>query len=130
MSTDAYRTNKGLRVDLTDQVLIKMQIDITLSGNCSNVAGWTVRPVVDVDYVHAFGDTDLDATSHVGDVAMGTSLDVWSENVGRFTIGAKARNVNIGFGFNSVEPRAMVVAKSSMVSYTPIMSSKSKFLAQ
>ena len=99
MSTDAYRTNKGLRVDLTDQVLIKMQIDITLSGNCSNVAGWTVRPVVDVDYVHAFGDTDLDATSHVGDVAMGTSLDVWSENVGRFTIGAKARNVNIGFGF-------------------------------
>lgn len=107
-----------------------MQIDITLSGNCSNVAGWTVRPVVDVDYVHAFGDTDLDATSHVGDVAMGTSLDVWSENVGRFTIGAKARNVNIGFGFNSVEPRAMVVAKSSMVSYTPIMSSKSKFLAQ
>ena len=76
-----------------------MQIDITLSGNCSNVAGWTVRPVVDVDYVHAFGDTDLDATSHVADLAMGTSLDVWSENVGRFTIRAEARNVNIGFGF-------------------------------
>ena len=50
-------------------------------------------------YDSAFGDTDLDATSHVGDVAMGTSLDVWSENVGRFTIGAKARNVNIGFCF-------------------------------
>lgn len=50
-------------------------------------------------YVSAFGATDLDPTSHVGDVAMGTSLDVWSENVGRFTIGAKARNDNMGFGF-------------------------------
>ena len=50
-------------------------------------------------YVYALGDTDLDATSHVGDVAMGTSIDVWSENVGRFTIGAEARNVNMGSGF-------------------------------
>ena len=48
MSTDAYRTNKGLRVDLTDQVHINMLIGIALSGDCSNVAGWTVRPVVDV----------------------------------------------------------------------------------
>ena len=50
-------------------------------------------------YVSAVGATDLDPTSLVGDVAMGTSLDVWSENVGRFTIGAEARNVNVGFGF-------------------------------
>ena len=50
-------------------------------------------------YVSAVGATDLDPTSQVGDVAMGTSLDVWSENVGRFTIGAEARNVNVGFGF-------------------------------
>ncbi len=50
-------------------------------------------------YVYALGDTDLDPTSHVGDVAMGTSLDVWSENVGRSTIGAEARNDNTGFDF-------------------------------
>ena len=50
-------------------------------------------------YVSAVGATDLDPPSQVGDVAMGTSLDVWSENVGRFTIGAEARNVNVGFGF-------------------------------
>lgn len=50
-------------------------------------------------YVSAVGATDLDPTSQVGDVAMGTSLDVWSENVGRFTIAAEARNVNVGFGF-------------------------------
>ena len=48
MSTDAYRTNKCIRVDSTDDVLIRMPIGIALSGDCSNVADWTVRPVVDV----------------------------------------------------------------------------------
>ena len=48
VSTDAYRTNKCIRVDSTDEVLLNMPIGIALSGDCSNVAGWTVRPVVDV----------------------------------------------------------------------------------
>lgn len=99
VSTDAYTTNKGIRVDSTDQDLINMPIGVAISGDCSNVAGWTVRPVVDAAYVHTFGDTDLDATSHVGEAAMGTTLDVWSENVGRFSVGAEARNGNMGFGF-------------------------------
>lgn len=99
VSTDAYTTNKGIRVDSTDQDLINMPIGVAISGDCSNVAGWTVRPVVDVAYVHTFGDTDLDATSHVGEATMGTTLDVWSENVGRFSVGAEARNGNMGFGF-------------------------------
>ena len=67
-------------------------------------------------YVSAVGATDLDPTSQVGDVAMGTSLDVWSENVGRFTIGAKARNDNMGFGFKLGGARAIMVTKSSLVS--------------
>ena len=99
VSTDAYTTNKGIRVDSTDQDLINMPIGVAISGDCSNIAGWTVRPVVDVAYVHTFGDTDLDATSHVGEAPMGTTLDVWSENVGRFSVGAEARNGNMGFGF-------------------------------
>ena len=99
VSTDAYTTNKGIRVDSTDQDLINMPIGVAITGDCSNVAGWRVRPVVDVAYVHTFGDTDLDATSHVGEAAMGTTLDVWSENVGRFSVGAEARNGNMGFGF-------------------------------
>ena len=99
VSTDAYTTNKGIRVDSTDQDLINMPIGVAISGDCSNIDGWTVRPVVDVAYVHTFGDTDLDATSHVGEAPMGTTLDVWSENVGRFSVGAEARNGNMGFGF-------------------------------
>ena len=99
VSTDAYTTNKGIRVDSTDQDLINMPIGVAISGDCSNIAGWTVRPVVDVAYVHTFGDTDLDATSHVGEAAMGTTLDVWSDNVGRISVGAEARNGNMGFGF-------------------------------
>ena len=99
VSTDAYTTNKGIRVDSTDQDLINMPIGVAISGDCSNIDGWTVRPVVDVAYVHTFGDTDLDATSHVGEAAMGTTLDVWSDNVGRFSVGAEARNGNMGFGF-------------------------------
>ena len=61
-------------------------------------SGWTLRPTVDVAYVHTFGDTDVEATTKFGAAAINTNLDVWSENVGRVGFGLEARKDALSFG--------------------------------
>ena len=100
VATDGYTTKTGFKVGDVDQNLVNMPIGIAVSGDCSTHAGWTVRPTVDVAYIHTFGDTDIDATTTVGKVNLGTALDVWSENVGRLNVGVEARKNNMAFGFN------------------------------
>ena len=100
VATDGYTTKTGFKVGDVDQNLVNMPIGIAVSGDCSTHAGWTVRPTVDVAYIHTFGDTDIDATTTVGKVNLGTALDVWSENVGRLNVGVEARKDNMAFGFN------------------------------
>lgn len=100
VATDGYTTKTGFKVGDVDQNLVNLPIGIAVSGDCSTHAGWTVRPTVDVAYIHMFGDTDVDATTTVGKVNLGTALDVWSENVGRLNVGVEARKDNMAFGFN------------------------------
>lgn len=100
VATDGYTTKTGFKVGDVDQNLVNMPIGIAVSGDCSTHAGWIVRPTVDVAYIHTFGDTDIDATTTVGKVNLGTALDVWSENVGRLNVGVEARKDNMAFGFN------------------------------
>lgn len=100
VGTDGYTTSRGIVVESTDQDLISMPIGVAVTGECANVGGWTMKPTVEVAYVHTFGDTDLDAVTRVGATPTGTSLDVWSENVGRLCIGLEARRDNMAFGIN------------------------------
>lgn len=100
VATDGYTTKTGFKVGDVDQNLVNLPIGVAVSGDCSVHGGWTVRPTVDVAYVHTFGDTDLDATTGVGATNIGTTLDVWSENVGRLNVGVEARKDNMAFGFN------------------------------
>lgn len=80
VATDGYNTAKGLSVDDMDQNLVSMPIGVAFSGNMDLASGWTLRPTVDVAYVHTFGDTDVEATTKFGAAAINTNLDVWSEN--------------------------------------------------
>lgn len=98
VATDGYSTAKGLSVDDMDQNLVSMPIGVAFSGNMDLASGWTLRPTVDVAYVHTFGDTDVDATTKFGDAAINTNLDVWSENVGRVSFGLEARKDALSFG--------------------------------
>ena len=100
VATDGYTTKTGFKVGDVDQNLVNLPIGVAVSGDCSVHGGWTVRPTVDVAYVHTFGDTDLDATTGVGATNIGTTLDVWSESVGRLNVGVEARKDNMAFGFN------------------------------
>lgn len=98
VATDGYNTAKGLSVDDMDQNLVSMPIGVAFSGNMDLASGWTLRPTVDVAYVHTFGDTDVEATTKFGDAAINTNLDVWSENVGRVGFGLEARKDALSFG--------------------------------
>lgn len=98
VATDGYNTAKGLSVDDMDQNLVSMPIGVAFSGNMDLASGWTLRPTVDVAYVHTFGDTDVEATTKFGDAAINTNLDVWSENVGRVSFGLEARKNALSFG--------------------------------
>ena len=98
VATDGYSTAKGLSVDDMDQNLVSMPIGVAFSGNMDLASGWTLRPTVDVAYVHTFGDTDVEATTKFGDAAINTNLDVWSENVGRVSFGLEARKDALSFG--------------------------------
>ena len=98
VATDGYNTAKGLSVDDMDQNLVSMPIGVAFSGNMALASGWTLRPTVDVAYVHTFGDTDVEATTKFGAAAINTNLDVWSENVGRVGFGLEARKDALSFG--------------------------------
>ena len=98
VATDGYNTAKGLSVDDMDQNLVSMPIGVAFSGNMDLASGWTLRPTVDVAYVHTFCDTDVEATTKFGDAAINTNLDVWSENVGRVGFGLEARKDALSFG--------------------------------
>lgn len=98
VATNGYNTAKGLSVDDMDQNLVSMPIGVAFSGNMDLASGWTLRPTVDVAYVHTFGDTDVEATTKFGDAAINTNLDVWSENVGRVSFGLEARKNALSFG--------------------------------
>ncbi len=98
VATDGYNTAKGLSVDDMDQNLVSMPIGVAFSGNMDLASGWTLRPTVDVAYVHMFGDTDVEATTKFGDAAINTNLDVWSENVGRVSFGLETRKDALSFG--------------------------------
>lgn len=98
VATDGYHTTKGLSVDDMDQNLVSMPIGVAFSGNMDLASGWTLRPTVDVAYVHTFGDTDVEATTKFGAAAINTNLDVWSENVGRVGFGLEARKDALSFG--------------------------------
>lgn len=98
VATDGYNTAKGLSVDDMDQNLVSMPIGVAFSGNMDLASGWTLRPTVDVAYVHTFGDTDVEATTKFGAAAINTNLDVWRENVGRVGFGLEARKDALSFG--------------------------------
>lgn len=97
VGTDGYTTSQGVQVGDVDQNLFTLPVGVKYAGDMQTSSGWMWTPSVDVAYVAAFGDRDVDATTHVGAVGQ-TTMDVWAESVVRTTIGVKAQKENFGFG--------------------------------
>ena len=99
VDTDGYTTKKGFKVEEVNQDLINVPVGVAVTGDFGNMAGWQMKPVADVAYVHTFGDTNVEADTGVGAATMATDLDVWSENVARVRFGMQAQKDNVSVGF-------------------------------
>ena len=97
VSTDGYTTSQGVSVGSVDQNLWSTPIGVKFAGDMLTQSGWMWTPSIDIAYIPTFGDDSVDATTDVGAVAH-TSMDVWSNNVGRMKFGIKAQKDNFGFG--------------------------------
>lgn len=97
VATDGYTTSQGVQVSDVDQNLFTLPVGVKYAGDMKTQSGWAWTPSVDLAYVAAFGDRDVDATTHVGAVGQ-TTMDVWAESTVRTTIGVKAQKDNFGFG--------------------------------
>lgn len=98
VDTDGYTTAKGFGVDDDGQDLFNMPVGVAFSGRIDTKSGWSMRPVADIAYVHTFGDTDVSSSTRVGEAAMSTNLDVWTESAGRVRFGLEAAKDNMAFG--------------------------------
>lgn len=100
VSTDGYHTSAGVKVDDVDQNLWTMPVGVKYAGDMQTASGWTWTPSVDVAYIPAFGDDDVDATTDVG--ARGsTTMDVWADSVARMKFGIRANKDNFGIGLEA-----------------------------
>lgn len=97
ISTDGYTTSQGVKVDDVDQDLWTTPVGVKFAGDFESNSGWVWSPSLDVAYIPAFGDTDVDAKTDVGVVGH-TSMDVWSDSVGRAKLGISAQKDNFGIG--------------------------------
>ena len=62
--------------------------------------GWDWTPSIDAAYVPAFGDDDVEARTDVGAVAH-TTMDVWSNSVGRLKFGLSAHKEHLAVGIEA-----------------------------
>ena len=100
VSTDGYTTSQGVKVDDIDQNLWTVPLGVKFAGDMQTASGWTWTPAIDVAYIPSFGDDDVDATTDVGAVAH-TTMDVWTNSVGRVKFGISAMKDNFGFGLEA-----------------------------
>lgn len=99
VSTDGYTTNQGTSVDSADQNLFTLPVGAVFQGTFATASGWAWTPSVDVAYVGAFGDRDVevDTTSLTGNVGS-VAMDVWTESTFRMRVGLEATKGNFGLG--------------------------------
>ena len=97
VGTDGYTTSQGVKVDSVDQNLFTVPVGVKYAGDMQTASGWAWTPSLDIGYVAAFGDRDVDAKTHVGAIGK-TTMDVWAESVVRSSIGLKAQKDNFGIG--------------------------------
>lgn len=118
VATDGYNTAKGLSVDDMDQNLVSMPIGVAFSGNMDLASGWTLRPTVDVAYVHTFGDTDVEATTKFGAAAIKPTSTSGARTSAAWASVLKPARTPSPSAARSVVPSATTTIARSMASST------------
>lgn len=92
--TDDYTVSNATHVSGIQQNLVTIPIGVLFTDNMETTSGWTLQPLVDVAYIGAFADRDVQATTTVGSVSGAVGMDVWSENAFRTRFGLEATKDN------------------------------------
>jgi hypothetical protein len=101
VETDDYSVTNGVKVSDADQNLFTVPVGIAFTGTMTTASGWNWSPKVDVAYIGAFGDRDVEATTTAGTAAGSTSFDVWTESVVRTRFGIEAGKDAFALGVNA-----------------------------
>lgn len=96
-----YSNSIGLTYDADDAELFLLPVGLKYSSEVRNTNGWTVRPLVELGYVWAFGDTDANQTVSLNGVSNGFGYDVTDSGsyVGRFLLEAEKSNISYALGY-------------------------------
>ena len=101
LGTGNYTNSIGLAYDADDAELFLLPVGLKYSSEVKNTNGWTVRPVVELGYVWAFGDTDTNQTVSLNGASNGFGYDVTDSGsyVGRFVLEAEKANISYALGY-------------------------------
>ena len=101
LGTGNYTNSIGLAYDADDAELFLLPVGLKYSSEVKNTNGWTMRPVVEVGYVWAFGDTDTNQTVSLNGASNGFGYDVTDSGsyVGRFMLEAEKANISYALGY-------------------------------
>lgn len=96
-----YTNSIGLNYDTEDASLFLVPVGVKYSSEIHNENGWTVRPIAEVGYVWAFGDTDANQTVSLAGASNSFSYDVMDSGsyVGRLMIEAEKANNIYSLGY-------------------------------
>lgn len=105
LGTGNYANSIGLTYDTEDAELFLLPVGLKYSSEVNNTNGWTVRPVVELGYVWAFGDTDANQTVSLNGASNGFGYDVTDSGsyVGRFMIEAERKDISYALGYEYQE---------------------------
>ena len=76
LGTGNYTNSIGLTYDTEDASLFMLPVGVKYSSEIHNKNGWTVRPIAEVGYVWAFGDTDSNQTVSLNGASNSFGYDV------------------------------------------------------
>lgn len=101
LGTGNYANSIGLAYDADDAELFLLPVGLKYSSEVKNTNGWTVRPVVELGYVWAFGDTDTNQTVSLNGASNGFGYDITDSGsyIGRFALEAEKANISYALGY-------------------------------
>lgn len=97
VGTGNYTNSIGMSYDADDANLFLLPVGLKYSAE-AKVGGMTIRPVAEVGYVWAMGDTDSAQTVSLNGAADGFGYDVTDEGSYFARIGVKAVSDNVTYG--------------------------------
>ncbi len=98
LNTDDYTVSNGTHVSSTHQNLWTVPVGLMFTGKTAAASGWNLQPLLDVAYVRAFGDKDVEAATTWGSTVGSVKMDVWAENVLRSRAGIEAQKGALSLG--------------------------------